>query len=170
MPVAACALMLALSTLLYSCFREESPEPVQRVAVGDRLPALSLTLDDGSTVTNEDFNGKAVLIALFSVKCGDCRKELPEVERLYRALHDRDDVLIIGISRAEGEDLVAPFWEELSLTFPYSAQQDDKVYRKFADSVVPRIFIADRQGRVVACFDDTNMPSAELLLKVVGSV
>ena len=55
---------------------------------------------------------------------------------------------MIAISRAEGEDLVAPFWEEYDLQIPYSAQTDRHIYELFASSVIPRVYFVSAEGIV----------------------
>ena len=162
MLLAACQFMRA------ACFHEDMPPaPVERVQVGDPLPAMELLMNDSTWVTTESLRGRWVVLVLFSVKCGDCRRALPEVQRFYDRLPLNDSTAVLAVSRAEGDSLVAPFWHELSLTFPYSAQTDDHIYRLFADRIVPRIYIANPQGFVVHTFDDAHMPSAELLLDAI---
>ena len=59
---------------------------------------------------------------------------------------------MIAISRAEGEDLVVPFWEEYGLQIPYSAQNDRRIYELFASSIIPRVYFVSAQGIVTRVF------------------
>lgn len=161
---------LLLVVVLGGCFGDDLPETVERVGVGDRLPEMVLRMNDGTVVDNRSMLGRPVMVVLFSAVCGDCRKELPEVERAYRMLPSESDVMVIAISRGEGERQVAALWEELGLTMPYSAQEDRKVYELFANQGVPRIYIVDREGRIVAAYGDRNMPTAEMLLEALSRI
>lgn len=140
---------------------------VERVRVGDSLPAMQLTLSDGRTLTNADLQGRKVVLVFFSTLCDDCRRELPEVEALWQKVRDDDSIVVVAVSRGEGPDLVAPFWQEMKLTLPYSAQPDRRIYELFASSIVPRIYVTNPEGKVVASFDHSNMPSAQALLDLV---
>lgn len=161
---------MLLVVSLGGCMQDDLPETLERVGVGDRLPEMVLRMNDGTVVDNRSMAGRPVMLVLFSTVCGDCRKELPEVERAYRMLSSEGDVMVIAISRGEGERQVAALWEELALTMPYSAQEDRTVYELFANQGVPRIYIANREGRIVAAYNDVNMPTAEMLLDVLGSI
>jgi hypothetical protein len=55
---------------------------------------------------------------------------------------------MVAISRAEDEDMVAPFWEEYGLEIPYSAQPDRRIYDMFAKSIVPRVYFVAPSGKV----------------------
>lgn len=138
----------------------------EKVTVGSRLPDISIMLNDGRQVTSASLKGKIAVIVFFSTKCADCRRELPEVERFYRSCGE--GVEVMAISRGEGADLVEPFWQGLSLSLPYSAQPTRQVYEMFATSIVPRIYIADTTGTIIAAYDDSHMPSAAELLSVVN--
>lgn len=161
--------LLAASLLaLASCIHDDALPPVREyVQVGDTLPRLSLTLMDGTRVSNERWQGRTLVLVLFSIQCSDCQHELPEVERFHQMTLQRDDVYTLGISRDGGQEAVSAYWRTHNLTFPCSPQSDAQVYHLFASSIVPRIYIVSPQGRVIAMYDDTSMPQAEVLLRHV---
>ncbi|MBQ0018907.1 MAG: TlpA family protein disulfide reductase [Bacteroidales bacterium] len=143
---------------------EPETKVTEKVRVGSPLPAFTIVLNDGRIVTNESLRGKVVVLAFFSTKCNDCRREMPEVERFYRMTREGGmPVEVIAISRGEDASMVVPFWSELSLTMPYSAQPTRHVYELFATGIVPRIYVADTRGMIIAAYSDSHMPSAEEL-------
>lgn len=129
--------------LLTACIGE--PDVEERVAVGDRLPAFSVTLDDGR-VYDSSAPGPSVIV-FFHTSCSDCQRELPELDARYKA-GEYDGVRIVCISRAEGAESISTFWREHGLTLPYSAQPDRRIYDLFASSVIPRIYTTDARGIV----------------------
>lgn len=151
----------------------EEQEVVERVKVGDKLPAFELKLNDGTLVNNATLLGKKTVLVFFNTSCQDCQRELPEIQKLYDLLdyeneyENVNNIVIIAISRAESEASVADYWQYHSFTIPYSAQEDRRIYELFATSIIPRIYIADKTGKVIATFDDTNAPTAEQLLTIV---
>lgn len=150
----------------------EEQDVVERVKVGDKLPAFEIKLNDGTLVNNATLHGKKTVLVFFNTSCKDCQAELPEIQKLYEIIKNdnvlSEDILVIAISRAESEASVADYWQQHSFTIPYSAQNDRRIYELFATSIIPRIYIADKNSKVIATFDDTNAPTAEQLLTILN--
>ena len=53
---------------------------------------------------------------------------------------------------------------------PYSPQDNRDIYSLVAPSVIPRIYIADRTGKIVMAYDDSDMPSLSALKQVINSI
>lgn len=146
--------MMLLYLLLTGCSSIEDDETKERVAVGDRVPLFSVEMvKDGerSTFSTSHLTGETVIV-FFSVKCGDCQRDLPKLNQYYLKHKDDPGFQMIAISRAEGEELVVPFWEEYGLQIPYSAQNDRSIYELFASSKVPRVYFVSAQGIVTRVF------------------
>ena len=131
--------VLCMAAVVVSCVHEGHPEGAS-LGPGDRLPDFRVTLSDGTSVSTEDLEGHVSLIAFFNTGCPDCREELPVLQAVYEEF--ADDIVLLCISREEGAASVASYWEEHSLTMPWSAQDDRRVYSLFAASGIPRIYIA----------------------------
>lgn len=137
-----------------SCLSEnDADEQAEIVALGDTLPAFSVLMNDGALVTNASLKGSVSVITFFHTDCQDCQRALSGLDTLYKA--HGDDVRFVCISRAEGADGVAAYWEKEGLSLPYSAQSDRTVYQRFARSVIPRVYVADRTGRIQGIFVET---------------
>lgn len=147
--------------ILYGCVADSADEPRSLVGVGDRLPLFSVVADDGSVIDNGSLAGGWSVIVFFNTECGDCRRELPVVEEFHRL---RPDVRVICISRSESEGQIAGYWAANSLTLPYSAQEDDTVYRLFATGGIPRIYVSDPSLTIKAMWSDSPAPTLEDLL------
>lgn len=130
--------------VLASCIHEDD-EWVERVAVGDRLPAFTVTLSDGTRYDSTE-PGESVIV-FFNTSCTDCQRELPRLDTQYKA-GEFDGLRIVCISRAEEEGSVAAFWQANGLTLPYSAQPDRRIFDLFASAGIPRIYITDAHGIV----------------------
>lgn len=146
--------MMLLYLLLTGCSSIEDDETKERVAVGDHVPLFSVEMvKDGerSTFSTSHLTGETVIV-FFSVKCGDCQRDLPKLNQYYLKHKDDPGFQMIAISRAEGENLVVPFWEEYGLQIPYSAQNDRRIYELFASSIIPRVYFVSAQGIVTRVF------------------
>ena len=153
-----CSLLTLLVLMFFcSCISDE-PAQEGNLVVGDPLPTFHVTMNDGSTVCTADLLGGVSVIVFFSVECGDCRTELPEVQRLWD-LHP--GVPVVLIARENTEEQISSFWQQERFTMIYSPQSDRKVYSLFASSRIPRIYISDAQGVIRFSHADDAMPSAE---------
>ncbi|MBQ8101062.1 MAG: TlpA family protein disulfide reductase [Paludibacteraceae bacterium] len=170
-PIALLCSLLPL--LLAGCIDDPRPSGGD-LGQGDRLPAFSVRLSDGTLATNESLHGAPALIVFFHTGCADCRQELPVIDSFYRTagtgdpiLGKRPSVQVVCISREEEEDEVAAYWQEQGLSMPYSAQADRKVYSLFASSRIPQLYMIDRYGVITALWDDRQMPSLQDLLAAI---
>ena len=53
---------------------------------------------DGNTVKLSDFKGKKVYINVWASWCGPCVREMPELEKAYQKLKDKDDVVFLSMT------------------------------------------------------------------------
>lgn len=134
------------------------------VAVGDSSPSFCVRLHDSRTVTDSDFKECGGLIVFFNTDCNDCRVELPVIQSVYERF---PGVLLVCVSRSQDDDAVSRWWDENGLSLPYSAQTDDAVYRLFAKSGIPRIYVLDPEGIVRCVYNDVNMPDYEELCNAI---
>lgn len=159
------SLLAAVAVILSGCITEKD-EPVWSLAPGDKLPDFSVTLSDGRRWSPADAAGKVCVIVLFNTGCGDCRRELPEVQKAYDALAGEAE--LVCIAREEDEAAVGAYWRENGLTLPYSPQPDRKIYSLFASSVIPRIYVADGRSVITAVFTDSDAPEAYVIVRAVA--
>lgn len=150
--------------ILPSCISEDEPEATS-LSPGDKCPEFTLKMNDGSTVATSDLKGEKSIIVFFNTSCSDCRKELPEIQKVYdRITAEKLNVHLLCISRAEGAESIAGFWKENNLTLPYSAQEDRTVYNLFASSVIPRIYILSPDLIITHSWSDNPMPTAQEII------
>lgn len=153
-------ILLSLCMVCMSC----DPDDTEGVTlgVGDALPSFAVTMNDGTSVATSDLKGRPSVIVFFATYCPDCKKELPELQRLWNAT-DRKAVPILLISRAQTQDDIEPYWQSEGFTMTYSPQPDRTIYHLFATSLIPRIYISDRQGIIRYIHTDEVLPTCETL-------
>ena len=93
---------------------------------------------------------------------------LPVFDALYKEY--ADELHWIAISRSEGNADVAAYWQENGFSLPYSAQDNRNVYDLFAYSGVPRIYLTNAEGIVIAMFDDSSLPDSLSLETLLLSI
>lgn len=156
-----------LAVCAASCVTDDENDIFQSLENGSPLPSFETVLSDGTLVTDEYLADKYSVIVFFNTSCGDCRRELPELQKAYEQTSGR--AVWMAIAREEDEASVSAFWRENGLTIPFSPQTDRRIYNLFATGGIPRIYI--NSGLIVtAHYDDTDMPSAEDLIREINNI
>jgi peroxiredoxin len=96
----------------------------------------------------KDLRGKVVLVNFWATWCPPCRKELPDLETLYTRFKDRG-LVILAISD-EDAGKVKPFMAARDIQFPVLLDPGRKVNELFQIEGIPKSFVYDRGGKLVA--------------------
>lgn len=144
-----------MCALLSGCIKDDLPEE-HGLAIGDRVPAFSVAMSDGTTFSSNELQGKRGMIVFFNTECPDCRRELPKIQQAYDRVKDDPEYKVICIAREEEEEGIAAYWRENGLTLPYSPQSDRAVYNLFATVSIPRMYITNPDLVIDAVYDDTT--------------
>ena len=158
--------VLAALLLFVACTAQEPK--ADAVGPGDSITDFSVIMDDGTVLSSAGLAGSPSLIVFFNTTCADCRRTLPHVQTAY--LNYGTKVRFVAISRAQAREDVSQWWAANGMSVPFSAQEDDKVYKLFAQSRIPRIFISGADGKVLYAYDDNPCPDFAELDKVLGSL
>jgi len=94
----------------------DSSRSVSVSDVGMPAPDFQYTLGDGTTVKLSDLRGKKVAINFWATWCEPCKQEMPD---LQKASNDfGDSFVVIGVNKGELTDVIAPFTQQVRVTFP----------------------------------------------------
>ena len=150
--------IIAALAVLTGCIKER--QTGADLKVGDVLPDFEVVMNDGTTVTDETLKESVSIVMFFHTSCPDCQQVLPEMQRIYDEYTPKG-VQIALVSREDSKQSVGTFWKEKGLKMPYSAQNDRKVYEKFAYERIPRVYICGKGGIIRYIFTDDPNPSYE---------
>jgi len=95
-----------------------------------------------------DLKGKVVLVNFWATWCPPCRKEMPDLQALYDKYKDQG-FLVLSISDEETAK-VSPFIAERKITYPVLLDPGRKVNDAFVVEGIPKSFVYDRDGKLVA--------------------
>lgn len=133
-------------------------EATANLEIGKIAPKFSSTDPDGKLIALDDIKGKVTIIDFWAAWCGPCRRENPNVVKVYEKYHDKG-LEIIGVSldgnRRQKEPKAA--WlkaiedDKLNWHHVSSLQYfNDPVAKLYSVNSIPRTFILDEDGRIVA--------------------
>jgi peroxiredoxin len=108
--------------------------------------------------------GKVVLVNFWATWCPPCRKEMPDLETLYERFESKGFV-VLGISDEEAAK-VEPFIRERKVSFPVLLDPGRKVNEMFVVEGIPKSFVYDREGKLVA--QSIDMRTRKQFLEMLG--
>lgn len=95
-----------------------------------------------------DLKGKVVLVNFWATWCPPCRKEMPDLQALYDKYKDQGFV-VLSISDEEAAK-VQPFITERKISYPVLLDPGRKVNDLFQVEGIPKSFVYNREGKLVA--------------------
>ncbi len=119
---------------------------------------------DGNKWTLRRLRGKVVLVNFWATWCPPCRKEIPDLGALYARFRDQGFV-VLGISDEERTTL-EPFVKEQGVKYPVLLDPHGKAGKIFGAEGIPKSFVYDREGKLVATAID--MRTMNQLLAMVA--
>jgi len=150
-------LYIELASLVrYEHMQAESDNPqfaqaLARLAADDakRQDADFTLLDlSGKPWHLRDLKGKVILVNFWATWCPPCRKEMPDLQALYDKYKDQG-FLVLSISDEEAAK-VSPFIAERKISYPVLLDPGRKVNDAFVVEGIPKSFVYDREGKLVA--------------------
>ena len=139
------ALLALLSMSVFGCNTND----------GKVIPDFTFTTLDGKTITQKDLKGDATIICVWATWCGDCIREIPELNELVAKYGGNDKVNFIALSD-EHESTVRKSLKRFPFNFTqvvnakkYSDQLKTGVTKHF-----PQVLVIDNNLKVV--FDVTE--------------
>jgi cytochrome c-type biogenesis protein len=126
-----------------------------------KSPAFDFTLVDqyGNEHTLSDYKGKVVFLNFWATWCPPCKKEMPDIEALYKEYgSNEEDVIILGVANPASKEYpnnsdvkkeeVIDFLDENGYTFPVVFDETGDVLSNYFISAFPTTFLIDKEGNV----------------------
>lgn len=106
-----------------------------------------LNLND-KKVTLSDLKGKIVFLNFWTTWCGDCRVEMPLMQKLYIRFKDKDFVMV-AVSLNEPKSVVKKFFDDYKLTFTALLDSNGELGIPFGIRGIPTTYILDKDGGII---------------------
>ena len=124
---------------------------------GEKVPEFEIELINGKTLTHKDLKGQYVLIDFWGSWCGPCRKESPELVKLFEEyIRGKDQpklqIFSIGIETREHRWKKAIASDGLSWPWHYSSMRrfKDPLAKEFGVREIPTKYLVDPNGTIIA--------------------
>ncbi len=122
------------------------------ISEGAVAPDISLPTPDGDTLRLSDYKGHVVLLDFWASWCGPCRRENPNVVKLYEKYHDQGfEVFSVSLDKSKEKWVAAIEQDGLA----WEAHVSDLAYwrsraaKKYNVSSIPFTVLIDEEGKVI---------------------
>lgn len=145
-------------------------ERTAHLEIGKVAPNFEAPTPDGKIVNLNDLKGKVTIIDFWAAWCGPCRRENPNVVRIYNQYHDQGlEIIGVSLDGQNRQNDPKKAWldaiEKDKLTWNQVSNLKyfkDPVAQLYNITSIPATYILDSEGRIAA----KNLRGRALELKV----
>lgn len=133
-------------------FLEQKAIADAKFAPGQTPPEITLPTPSGKELSLSDLQGKVVLIDFWASWCGPCRKENPNVKRLYEQYKNKGfEIFGVSLDSDKGRWVQAIEQDGLEWLHVSDLRKWQSVAAQdYAVSAIPQTFLLDRDGTIIA--------------------
>ena len=132
----------------------QQQEAVANVKVGKVAPDFSAPTPEGEMLALSDIKGKATIIDFWASWCGPCRRENPNVVRIYEKYHDKGlEIIGVSLDRENQKQRWIDAIDKDNLTWHQVSNLqyfNDPIARLYNVKGIPDMFVLDENGVIVA--------------------
>ncbi len=119
-----------------------------QTAVGEKAPDFTLKTISGNSINLADtLKTKPAVLVFWATWCPACLREIPDVEKYYKAKGDK--VAVIGINVQESEKKVAGFAAKKGISYPVALDTSGSVARAYGVRGIPSVIAIDKSGDIL---------------------
>lgn len=150
-------MIFILLTINFTAFAQQ--EKADKIKIGNPAPIFVLKSLDDNEVFLRDFCGDlrqpwknkiqhVVIISFFATWCQPCMKEISELENVVANFKDKE-LKVFLIDLKEEKSVVQKFVTEKKFQSPVLLDKYGVVAQNYGVSSLPRLFVIDREGKIV---------------------
>lgn len=119
------------------------------LGIGKVAPEIDLLSPEGKNVKLSSLKGKLVLIDFWASWCGPCRRENPNVVKVYNQYKDKG-FEIYGVSLDKDRNAWLKAIEQDGLTWLHVFDQQSAAAQTYQVSAIPQTYLIDKEGNILA--------------------
>ncbi len=143
---------------------EDADWDMLKLEKGDKLPLLKVKkLNEDGTATRETLKlDGSVFINFWATFCGPCRKEMPELAKLYPEFREKG-IKLIGLSLDAGPEGVQAFAGKMGVDYPVYLVEKESLEEIFgtASFPIPLSLYTDDRGELTRVLKGWNPETEE---------
>ena len=113
-------------------------------------PAFRVALLDGGAVSSQELRGRVVVLDFWTSWCQPCRREFPELEKVYARFRERPGIAFYAVDADRGDtpEKARRYFRDAGYRLPVAYDHGSKVYEAFSAPGFPTLVVIDRAGRL----------------------
>ncbi len=131
---------------------ESQLEQAKSFVTGGEAPEIALNTPDGEVLKLSELRGQIVLIDFWASWCGPCRKENPNVVKVYNK-YKNQGFEILGVSLDKTKDRWLAAIEKDQLTWPHVSDLkgwQSEAAKTYGVRSIPATVLLDKEGKIIA--------------------
>jgi thiol-disulfide isomerase/thioredoxin len=148
---------------------EEARKIQDALAVASTFPDFEAKDLDGKPMSVAAFKGKVVMVDFWATWCPPCRAEAPNISKIYQKYHDKGfEIIGISLDQPGDKDKLVAFTKENNMPWGQYFDGTDgpgKLAQKYDVDTIPRAFLIDRNGKIIAKGDAIRAGALEPAVK-----
>jgi peroxiredoxin len=130
----------------------------KELEIGEIAPNFKAPSPNGDIISLDAIKGKVTIIDFWAAWCGPCRRENPNVVKIYNELHDQGlEIIGVSLDGHSGQNNPKALWidaiEKDNLTWHQVSYLDyfnDPIAQLYNIKAIPATYVLDSEGKIVA--------------------
>ena len=127
---------------------EELILQTKKCAVGQEAPDFELVTPEGKRIKRSDLRGKYVLVDFWASWCGPCRKEIPNIKKVYSEFKDKG-LQVVGVSIDRSEKSWRKALEEEQMEYLQLLDSENITSKLYNYNGIPFIILISPEGIIL---------------------
>lgn len=120
----------------------------KKCAVGQEAPDFELVTPEGKRIKLSDLRGKYVLVDFWASWCGPCRKEIPNIKKVYSDFKDKG-LQVVGVSIDRSEKPWRKALEEEQMEYLQLLDSENITSKLYNYNGIPFIILISPEGIIL---------------------
>lgn len=120
----------------------------KKCAVGQEAPDFELVTPEGKRIKLSDLRGKYVLVDFWASWCGPCRKEIPNIKKVYSEFKDKG-LQVVGVSIDRSEKPWRKALEEEQMEYLQLLDSENITSKLYNYNGIPFIILISPEGIIL---------------------
>ena len=146
----------------------EDAEKTTLVRVGDAAPDFTVEFLSGEEATLSQLQGNTVLLVFFNTENNDCKAQLGLLNGVMEQF-DGKNFELLAIACGQSKQDIEKFKQENDYHFNIGVDTDNSIFSLYATRHVPRCFVIDPLGHIIATSAGYRLDDFELMLDVIAN-